>query len=293
MKRRDEVLVGLFTTAAIVLLVMSMLWLTRGGLARGYPLYAKFEWGAGLKQGQPVLFSGVNVGFVDRLELLQDGGLVTTIRIYKSQRLPAGTRARIEANGLFGDMLVALRATAPNGRYLAAGDTILTEESGAQMGEVMSRVDSVGANLEKLTAALNREFVDEQGFAELREAMVGAQVVMRTLNRVVIEQSAMLTETQRSLQRVASSFDSTQIDATFRSLQGAAGSTAQLAEDLRATNARLGSILATLESGEGTASKLLNDPGLYDEVRSLVRRVDTLTAEFKANPRRFIKLSIF
>jgi phospholipid/cholesterol/gamma-HCH transport system substrate-binding protein len=135
--------------------------------------------------------------------------------------------------------------------------------------------------------------VDEQGFDELREAMVGAQVVMRTLNRVVIEQSAMLTETQRSLQRVATSFDSTQIDSTFRSLQGAAGSTAQLAEDLRATNARLGNILAKLESGEGTASKLLNDPGLYDEVRSLVRRVDTLTAEFKANPRRFIKLSIF
>jgi phospholipid/cholesterol/gamma-HCH transport system substrate-binding protein len=293
MKRRDEVLVGLLTTVAIVLLVMSMLWLTRGGLARGYPLYTTFTWGAGLKQGQPVLFSGVNVGFVDRLELLQEGGVRTTIRIYKSQRLPAGSRARIEPNGIFGDMLVALRADAPSGQYLAAGDTIPADGTGAQMGEVMSRADSVGANLEKLTAALNREFVDEQGFAEVRETMVGAQAVMRTLNRVVMEQSAMLTETQRSLQRVATSFDATQIDSTFRSLQGAAGSTAQLAEDLRATNARLGSILAKLESGEGTASKLLNDPGLYDEVRSLVRRVDTLTAEFKANPRRFIKLSIF
>lgn len=293
MKRRDEVIVGLFTTAAVAVLVMAMLWLARGGLSRGYPLYAKFAWGAGLRQGQPVLFSGVNIGFVDKVELLQNGGLVTTIRIYKSQKVPAGTRARIEANGLFGDMLIALRAQGPTGQYLAVGDTIPSDESGAQMGEVLSRVDSVASNLEKLTAALSAEFVDEGGFAEIRETMATARTVLRTLNGVVREQSALLTETQHAVQRTARLIDSSQVDSTFRALQGAAGSTARLAEDLRATNARLTAVLAKLDAGEGTAGRLLNDPGLYDEVRALVRRVDTLTTEFKANPRRFIKLSIF
>ncbi len=293
MKRRDEVVVGLFTTAALAVLVMAMLWLARGGLSRGYPLYAKFAWGAGLRQGQPVLFSGVNIGFVDKVELLQNGGLVTTIRIYKSQKVPAGSRATIEANGLFGDMLIALRADRPTGQFLAVGDTIPSGPTGAQMGEVMSRVDSVGSNLEKLTAALSAEFVDAGGFQEIRETIAEAQTVLRTLNGVVREQSAMLTETQRAVQRTARMVDSTQIDSTFRALQGAAGSASRLADDLRATNARLSTILAKLESEQGTAGRLLNDPGLYDEVRALVRRVDTLTLEFKANPRRFIKLSIF
>jgi phospholipid/cholesterol/gamma-HCH transport system substrate-binding protein len=293
MKRRDEVVVGLFTTAALAVLVMAMLWLARGGLSRGYPLYAKFAWGAGLRQGQPVLFSGVNIGFVDKVELLQDGGLVTTIRIYKTQKVPAGSRARIEANGLFGDMLIALRAERPTGKYLNVGDTIPSDPGGAQMGEVMSSVDSVGSNLEKLTASLSAEFVDKGGFAEIRETIAEAQTVLRTLNGVVREQSAMLTETQRAVQRTARMIDSSQVDSTFRALQGAAGSASRLADDLRTTNARLTAVLAKLESGEGTAGRLLNDPGLYDEVRSLVRRVDTLTVEFKANPRRFIKLSIF
>jgi hypothetical protein len=39
--------------------------------------------------------------------------------------------------------------------------------------------------------------------------------------------------------------------------------------------------------------KLMNDPALYNDVRSLVTRLDSLTADFKKNPRKYIKLSIF
>ncbi len=293
MKRRDEVLVGLFTLAALAILIMSTLWLARGGLARGYPLYAQFHWGAGLKQGQPVLFSGVNVGFVDRVNLLPNGGLVTTMRIYKSQRVPEGTRAQIVPNGIFGDMMIALKADQVTGQMLAVGDTIPSDESAAQLGDVLARVDSVGRNLETLTAALNTEFVNRDGFAEIRGTIASARNVLATLDRVVKEQSVMLTQTQAALQRVANSVDSVQIDSTLRSLRDAAGSTSRLADDLRSTSARLNGVLAKLESGDGTAATLLNDRALYDEVRSLVRRIDTLTVDFKANPRKYIKLSIF
>jgi phospholipid/cholesterol/gamma-HCH transport system substrate-binding protein len=293
MKRRDEVLVGLFTLAAIAVLVMSMLWLARGGLSSGYPIYARFEWGAGLKQGQPVLFSGVNVGFVDRVDLLPNGGLVTTMRIYKSQQVPKGTRAQIAPNGIFGDMMIALRASDPTGAMLAPGDTISSDESGAQLGDVLARVDSVGRNLQALTKAMNTQFGDQNGFAEMRATITTANQVLVSLDRVVAQQAAELTKTQAAIQRAVSAVDSTTIDSTLRSMRGAAASTAQLAEDLRATSARLNSVMAKLETGNGSAALLLNDRALYDEVVTLVRRIDTLTVEFKANPRKFIKLSIF
>jgi phospholipid/cholesterol/gamma-HCH transport system substrate-binding protein len=52
-------------------------------------------------------------------------------------------------------------------------------------------------------------------------------------------------------------------------------------------------LLSKMESGEGSAAKLLNDPGLYNDVRALVQRVDSLTADFKKNPRKYINLEIF
>ena len=108
MKTRDEVLVGLVVTAAIVVTVLGSLWLARGGLSKGYPLYAKFPWGAGLKQGQPVLLVGVNVGYVDEVDLHQDGTLVTTLRVQNGYQVPVTSKATVVANGIFGDMAIAL-----------------------------------------------------------------------------------------------------------------------------------------------------------------------------------------
>ena len=68
MKKRDDVLVGLVIAVAIIVAIIGSLWLARGGLSKGYPLYAKFPWSAGLKQGQPVLLGGVNIGYVDEVD---------------------------------------------------------------------------------------------------------------------------------------------------------------------------------------------------------------------------------
>ena len=106
MKRRDEVLVGLIVTVAIIVTVLGSLWLARGGLSKGYPLYAKFPWGAGLKQGQPVWLVGVTVGYLDEVELHQDGTLVTTLRIQKSYQVPVTSTAAVVPNGIFGDFRV-------------------------------------------------------------------------------------------------------------------------------------------------------------------------------------------
>jgi phospholipid/cholesterol/gamma-HCH transport system substrate-binding protein len=48
-----------------------------------------------------------------------------------------------------------------------------------------------------------------------------------------------------------------------------------------------------VDSGTGTAAKLINDPGLYNDLRTLTQRLDSLTADFKKNPRRYINLEIF
>ncbi len=69
MKKRDDVLVGIVMALAILVAILGSLWLARGGLSKGYALYAKFPWSSGLKQGQPVLLAGVNVGYVDEVQL--------------------------------------------------------------------------------------------------------------------------------------------------------------------------------------------------------------------------------
>ena len=56
---------------------------------------------------------------------------------------------------------------------------------------------------------------------------------------------------------------------------------------------QLTAVLAKADKGDGTLGKLLNDPGLYYDLRRLTTRLDSLTADFKKNPRRYINLEIF
>ena len=46
-------------------------------------------------------------------------------------------------------------------------------------------------------------------------------------------------------------------------------------------------------TGGGTAGRLLNDPGLYDDLRGLVTRLDSLSADLQKNPKKYINLRIF
>ncbi len=63
--------------------------------------------------------------------------------------------------------------------------------------------------------------------------------------------------------------------------------------NLKGTMQRLDSVAAQLENGNGSAGKLLNDPALYDNARALLARMDSLMADLKRNPKKYINLKIF
>jgi phospholipid/cholesterol/gamma-HCH transport system substrate-binding protein len=52
-------------------------------------------------------------------------------------------------------------------------------------------------------------------------------------------------------------------------------------------------IIAKVDSGNGSAAKLLNDPGAYNDVRQLLQRMDSLVADIKKNPKRYINVKLF
>jgi phospholipid/cholesterol/gamma-HCH transport system substrate-binding protein len=293
MKRRDEVLVGIVATIALALGVMGSLYLARGGLLPGYPLYSVFPWGAGLKQGQPVMLSGVTVGYVDVVDIRRDGHLVVTMRVYKQYEVPQGTSARVVPNGFFGDMMVAMTPSDAGNASYVPGDTVPAGPPSVAIGDVVARVDSLGRDLQAITKALRTEMVDRGGLADIRKTVGNANALIVSLGEIAEAQSAELSRTQESLRRIAGAVDSAEVRATVHSLSETSANVSALATDLRTTTTRLNAVLAKLDGSDGSAGLLMNDPGMYRDVRSLLQRLDSLTTDFQKNPRKYIKLSIF
>ena len=293
MKTRDEVLVGLVVTAAVVVTILGSLWLARGGLSKGYPLYAKFPWGAGLKQGQPVLLVGVTVGYMDNVDLHQDGTLVSTLRIQKHYQVPLTSKATVIPNGIFGDMAVALTPSKPDPRSFKPGDTVPIGPSTPGIAELTAKADSVMNSVNAITTALEHEMVGTGGVRDLRNTIGATNRLVTDFSAIANEQSRQLTATMASVRRATTAIDPAKVDSTLANFRTTSANLAELSSQVKETSRKLDAVLAKVDSGPGSAARLINDPGAYNDVRGLLQRMDSLLADIKKNPKRYINVKIF
>jgi len=293
MKRRDEVLVGLLLIVSVVAGVAGTVWLARGGLSSGYEMYARFPWGAGLKNGQPVLLAGVNIGFVKRVKLDPNGTLVVTLAINNEYQVPSETTAAVEPNGIFGDQLIALTPTRSVTTTMAKGDTIPVGKGIATTADLLAKADSIALDVESVTAAVRAEFVSGGGIAELRQVTREMANLVAELGQIASAQSRELTITQQQLRATLAAVDPAVVDSTLRAIRTSSSNAAVLTEELQHAMGQVQGVLTKLDSGTGTAGKLLNDPTVYARLDSLLMRLDSLAIDVKANPRRYINLRVF
>jgi phospholipid/cholesterol/gamma-HCH transport system substrate-binding protein len=291
-KTRDDILVGVVIVLGLLVGIIGSVWLARGGLSKGYPLYAKFAWGAGLKTGAPVWVSGAAVGYVSDVEFRPDGTLLTQLRITSSQPIPKQSPASVVPNGIFGDVAVNFTPK-PSGAKYAEGDTVVSGPPSAGIAQLTAKADSITTSVAALTSAMNKELVAGGGLADLRKTLEGTNKLMGQLSSIAATQSAQLTATMTSLRRATSAVDSAKIDSTLSNLRSASGNMNSLTLSLDSTARALNQIVAKADSGSGTAAKLLNDPALYNDMHSLLGRMDSLLADIKKNPKRYINVKVF
>jgi phospholipid/cholesterol/gamma-HCH transport system substrate-binding protein len=196
--------------------------------------------------------------------------------------------------GIFGDMAIALNPElGPVRRFIASGDTVPTGRGSPTTAELLERVDSISRTVTTMTDAIQVELVKNGGVADLHRTILQTNQLIGQLGVIAAEQSRQLSSTQQSLRRSLASIDSSRVDSTVKNLEATSANIERLTRDLGQTSTRLNSVLAKLDSTSGSAGALLNDPGLYRDMRGLVTRLDSLTLDFQKNPRRYINLRVF
>ncbi len=294
MKRRDEVTVGVLLTVAVIVLVVGTLWLVRGGLRSGYPLFTSFPWGQNLKQGQPVMLAGVTIGYVSDVRLNPLGRIDVDLRIQEKFKVPRTAVAEVYPVGIFGDVAVALKVEPkPILEAFAPGDTVPSRAATSGIDALTAKADTITGSLGRVARAFETQFVQEGGIRELRQTVAAMNRLATQLSAVTAEQNRNLTSTLAAFRSTARGIDSAQIASTLRGFRQTAASADSLMLRLSSNTTQLQAILARLERGEGTAGRFLTDSMLYRDTRNLLTRVDSLVADFQRNPRKYINLQIF
>ena len=300
MKRTNEALVGLLLLLGGAVAIFGSIWLVRGSLGKGYPVYARFPWGAGLKPGQPVLLAGVTAGSIADVEYDPKGTVKVTLRMTRGFQIPKGSAAQSIAVGFFGDRAIAIEPIVGVTEMIPAGDSIKVVKSGATTDDIIATGDSISADIRAITLPLRKQMTDSGGVQDIREILRSTSALTKQLNAVILAQNTQLTmamtsvnRSLRALERTTSALDSLRVDSLQRNAGRATANVAAITDSLRVTMQSLNATMARLERGEGTAGKLLTDSLLYSDVRRLVTRLDSVTADFKRDPRKYIKFSVF
>jgi phospholipid/cholesterol/gamma-HCH transport system substrate-binding protein len=303
MKISKEAKVGAMAIVAIVALYFGFHILKGSDVfSRTYTYYVVYDNIDGLTASNPVLLNGLNVGRVQGIKLLQDrqNKLLVTLDIQKTVSLPQGTIATLADGGLLGGKVIHL-AIGQSGALLRDKDTLAgMKEAGisALLQEkalpLVTHADSLVKNLDLVAS----------GF---KETGLILNQVLKNYDQAGTDVQGLLKENKKNLLGITTNLNklSASLVETEKELKPLLAKTGTLADSLNAlrlgetmqmankTIAELRQILANVESGKGTAGKMINDPTLYNNLNSTMVSLNKLMTNLREHPKRYVHLSVF
>ena len=302
MKISKETQIGIFGIVAITMLFFGFRFLKGSDFfSKTYTYYVLFDNVGALQPSNPVKLNGVQVGRVKSTEILQDHNdqVLVVLEINNKIILRQGSTALLTSELLGGSTIML--AMAAKGGQMIEGDTLVsTKAAGIQellqtsalpvlknvdslsksLTKIVLQFDKTGYTLNKLLGSTDKTMGSVNGLVEQNQK--GISMVLANLNQL----AASLIETEKGLKPILGN-----LKTTTDSLKAL-----QLGQTLRQANMAIGSLqktLSGLESGQGTAGKLLKDDLLYTNLNRTMISLNKLMTNFREYPKRYVNVSIF
>ena len=148
---------GMFVIVGLVLFVGTIYFVGKQKNLFGntFHLKAQFKTVSGLKEGNNVRFSGINIGTVDRIELITDTSVLVDLVIKKDVQkfIKTDAVASIGSDGLMGDKVLTISPGIGNAETVG-NNALITSKSAVEMADVMSSLKTSVDNAGIITAQL-------------------------------------------------------------------------------------------------------------------------------------------
>lgn len=287
-----EARVGIFVLLGALSFVVVLFLLTDPAWLRGrYMLVTEVDDAGGVRRGDPIQMRGVNVGRVHGFEIEPDERVAITMEMEGEWRVPEDSRTVMGASGIFGGRTLEIEP-GRSGRMAEPGDTLPGGEgaSGGLLGNVDELSDRAGTVLERLQTLLDTGTV-----ASVQQSAGELESLLSQLSTMTREQRSTLARLTESMAGTAEELEGAGPDAR-RAIARADSAMAVLSQtgsslDSAATSLR--TLLARIERGEGTLGRLSADDALYTNMNHAAESLAALIDDLRANPGRYINLSIF
>jgi phospholipid/cholesterol/gamma-HCH transport system substrate-binding protein len=297
-----EIKTGVFAVVSILLFILGYQYMKNSKLFQvSREFYVVYENVVGLEAGAPVTINGMRVGKVKNLALANKAGdgVLVTFLLENDFEFPKSSAVKIYASGIIGGNNLAILPAVGDPIMSRAGDTLRGElESGMIDGliEKFSPIEkSLLSTLTKVDSVLSDidQVLDARSKQHLRQSMESLSVAMEQLSQTATGLNLLVDRNQNELDAAFKSIlkTSTNLETITDSI--AAVNTAQMLKDLSGSISALNQITNSMAQGEGSLGALIQDDGLYQDLRTLTEDAQNLLKDIKSQPKRYVHFSLF
>lgn len=302
MRYSREIKTGVFAVVSILLFILGYQYLKNSKLFQvSREFYVVYENVVGLEAGAPVTINGMRVGKVKNLALANkaEDGVLVTFLLENDFEFPKSSVVKIYASGIIGGNNLAILPAVGDPIMSRAGDTLRGElESGMIDGliEKFSPIEkSLLSSLTKVDSVLSDidQVLDARSKQHLRQSMESLSVAMEQLSQTATGLNVLVDRNQNELDAAFKSIlkTSTNLETITDSI--ASVNTAQMLKDLSGSISALNQITNSMAQGEGSLGALIQDDGLYQDLRTLTEDAQNLLKDIKSQPKRYVHFSLF
>lgn len=298
MKISKEFKVGLFMVSALVLLYFGFNFLKGVDFfASNHNYYTVYENVDKLTLSNQVYINGVQVGRVSDYEILQTQGNKVLVELEIDSDIVLGkSTVAILTGDFLGNKSIMLDNIDPKGAVLAPNDTM---QSALDRGITDILAESAVPVADNLQITLRKFNILVENLTHITQRLdtifIGLERTPFILNRSLYTAQTNISDLSASFKEVADNLNVAMKDlkpavANFKTLSDSL-KTVQIngtVKKLNVTLSKMNETLTRLNKGDNTASKLMTDDELYNNMNRLLLSLDTLANHFNTNPKHFL-----
>lgn len=281
-----------------------------------------------VREGNPIKVRGVEVGQVREI-LFDPSGEFVRLRftIREDVVLPSDAVVVLSPESMFGDWQAEIhsRTRFPRAVYAEPSEAdVLPGYALPDISQLTAAADQISENLAILSDRVGIAFSDEtarniasmieniEGVSDRLSDLVNQQArsfadVTEGVRSTAQEIGAAATQARATITRVDDLLARSEVSTTLEDLSVLSSNLRGLSEELGGTNreirdmitrvdstfARAEVVLSRIDEGDGTVSRLIEDPQMANEIEDMVSELKALLLDIRENPRRYVRLSIF
>lgn len=314
MKVSNETKVGALTIIAITLIILGFNFLKGKTIFKsGNFIYAKYTDTKGLIVSNPVFVNGFQVGSVFEIENQSAdlSHIVVSIKLNGNYKIPANSIATIQDNPLGTNSISIVLGDGKT--FLKSEDTIKTAPAASLLGDLMNTLSPIGEQTKKTITELEKVLtnintvLNEQNKANFQTILANLSATTENLNKSMASIEGMLQKQNGSIAQTADNLSSftknlsdnnkkinniiSNLDTASKQIKDA--DLTKTIQSIQLAVSELATTLHKLNTGEGTAAKLLNDPAIYTQLQGTIKSINTLVDDVKMHPKRYVNVSVF